>query len=349
MKIATIVGARPQFIKAATVSRLFRNIPDIKEYIIHTGQHYDENMSDIFFTELEIPRPDINLNIGSGSHGKQTGRMLEKIEDVLIKEKPEWVIVYGDTNSTLAGAIAASKLHIKVAHVESGLRSYNKQMPEEINRIVADHVSDILFVPTLHAMQILKTEGLGDKSLLVGDVMYDSFKYYAARTSDEHLPEIIRKKDTEFYLATIHRAENTDNTDRLKKIFTAFSRLDKTVIIPLHPRTRKMIETLTLSDNIKIIEPLGYLGILAALKKCSKVLTDSGGLQKEAFFMKKPCLTLRTETEWVETLNDGWNHVVNDNTELILKTIKMPVPAKQESYYGEGNAAEKIVEFFLKQ
>jgi UDP-N-acetylglucosamine 2-epimerase len=348
MKIVTIVGARPQFIKAATVSRIFRKYPAINEFIIHTGQHYDDNMSAVFFSELDLPQPDVNLNVGSGSHGKQTGQMIEKIEEILAKEKPDWVIVYGDTNSTLAGALAAAKLHIKVAHVEAGLRSYNKHMPEEINRIVADHISDILFVPTQHALDILKSEGLEKNSLLVGDVMFDSFRYFAAKSSDEHLPEIIKKENMKFYLATVHRAENTDNPDRLKNLFTAFSMLDKTVIIPLHPRTRKMIKNLKISDNIKIIEPLGYLSMIAALKKCEKVLTDSGGLQKEAFFMKKPCLTLRSETEWVETLIDGWNYVVDDNINLILETVKIPLPAKQESFYGDGNAAEKIVRFFNK-
>jgi len=349
MKIITIVGARPQFIKAATVSRIFRNYPAVNEYIVHTGQHYDENMSAVFFSELDLPQPHINLNVGSGSHGKQTGQMLEKIEEILVKEKPDWVIVYGDTNSTLAGALAAAKLHIKVAHVEAGLRSYNKQMPEEINRVVTDHVSDVLFVPTQNAMEILRKEGLERKSLLVGDVMYDSFRFYAAKTSSEHLPEIIRKEKAGFYLATIHRAENTDNPDRLKNLFTAFSQLDKIVVIPLHPRTRKMIKNLKISDNIKIIEPLGYLAMIAALDKCEKVLTDSGGLQKEAFFMKKPCLTLRSETEWVETLVDGWNHVVDDNIDLILEAIKFPVPVKQESFYGEGNAAEKIVKLLIEK
>jgi len=241
MKIATIIGARPQFIKSATISRIFRNYNDINEIIIHTGQHYDENMSEIFFNELKIPKPNYNLEVGSESHGKQTAMMLEKIEAILLKEKPDWVLVYGDTNSTIAGALAATKLHIKIAHVEAGLRSFNRKMPEEINRIATDHISDILFVPTQNAMNLLANEGIVERAVLVGDVMYDAILYNQKLADEKYKLSDITNLNN-FYLGTIHRPSNTDNLVRLQYIFSAFSELDLPIILPLHPRTQKIIK-----------------------------------------------------------------------------------------------------------
>lgn len=345
LKLVTIIGARPQFIKAATFSREIASYTDIKEIIVHTGQHYDVNMSDIFFDELKIPKPDYNIGIGSFSHGKQTGRMLEKIEEILLMEKPDWVMVYGDTNSTLAGALAATKLHIKTAHVEAGLRSHNRAMPEEINRVLTDHTSDLLFAPTYNAMKILEQEGLKERAIFSGDVMYDSIIYYkklaAAKYSlDDIVPEI---QAQHYYLATIHRAENTDDPDRLQNIFTALSELDLSVLLPLHPRTKKCLKNIVFSENIKMIEPVGYLKMLILLDGCTKVFTDSGGLQKEAYFMQKPCITLRNETEWIETLEGGWNFVVGDNPDLIKEKTMNATYGRQQKLFGDGNAVEKMI------
>ncbi|MBN2214149.1 MAG: UDP-N-acetylglucosamine 2-epimerase (non-hydrolyzing) [Bacteroidales bacterium] len=346
MKIVTIVGARPQFIKAAAFSRELKNHPGITEIYVHTGQHYDTYMSDIFFNELKIPSPRYNLEVGSETHGKQTALMIERIESVLLKEKPDWTLVIGDTNSTIAGALAAAKLTIKVAHIEAGLRSYNRAMPEEINRIVTDHISDLLFAPTLNAMNILRHEGLGKKAVLTGDIMFDSLKYYETLLEKENKNNR-KKPDQPFYLATIHRPENTDNTDRLRNIFKAFSMIQCTLILPLHPRTKKSLTGIPVPDNVKIIEPTGYIDLLLLLKHCEKVLTDSGGLQKEAFFMKKPCITLRNETEWIETLIDGWNYTVGDNIADILEKVNAKTPEKQTNYFGEGNAASKIIQYLI--
>lgn len=341
MKIVNIVGARPQFIKAAVLSRLIKKEQNISEIIVHTGQHYDKNMSDIFFTELDIPKPNYNLEVGSGLHGEQTANILKKTEQVLIKEKPDWVLVYGDTNSTVAGALAASKLHIPVAHVEAGLRSFNRKMPEEINRIATDHISDILFAPTQTAMNLLKKEGLKQKSILTGDIMYDSVLFYKQKSIEKYKNKSLPISD--FYLATIHRQENTDDKDRLQQIFFALSELNKTVIMPLHPRTKKMINEIKYNENIKIIEPVGYLELLHLLSNCTKVFTDSGGLQKEAFFLNKPCITLRDETEWVETLENGWNYIVGADANKILNTAKYPVPKTKQNLFGNGNAGEIIL------
>lgn len=346
MKIATIIGARPQFIKAAVLSREIKSKADIEDIIIHTGQHYDENMSSIFFDELEIPKPKYNLEVGSGLHGQQTGKMLEKIEQVLLNEKPDWVLVYGDTNSTVAGALAASKLHIPLAHVEAGLRSFNRKMPEEINRIATDHISDILFAPTQTAVDILEKEGLNQKTVLSGDVMYDSVLFYKDKAlnkySQNNLPF------DAYYLATIHRQENTDDPARLQSIFTALSDTDKPVVLPLHPRTKKLLTGIKYSNNIKIIDPVGYLELLFLLNHSSKVLTDSGGLQKEAFFMDKPCITMRDETEWVETLQNGWNYIVGANTKLILSKLNMSNPTKKDNHFGDGMAGKKILEKLIE-
>lgn len=349
MKIATIVGARPQFIKAATVSRIISNSPGVKEIIIHTGQHYDENMSDVFFDELKIPKPQYNLGVGSATHGKQTAHMLEGIEEVLVKEKPDWLIVYGDTNSTIAGALAASKLHIPVAHIEAGLRSYNRRMPEEINRISTDHISDILFAPTQNALAILKHEGLETRSVFSGDVMYDSILYFKEMSREKvKLSRIAAVEPGKYYLATIHRQENTDDIKRLQQIFLAFSELDLPVIIPLHPRTRNILDDVTFRSNVKIISPVGYLDMVGLLSNCLKVFTDSGGLQKEAYFLKKPCITLRDETEWIETLEGNWNVVVGADKEKILERVPLNKFDTQKDYFGDGHAAEKIIGKLLK-
>ncbi len=347
MKIATIVGARPQFIKAAVLSRVIKQHSEIKEIIIHTGQHYDNNMSEIFFKELEIPAPDYNLEVGSGLHGEQTGKMLERIEKVLLEEKPDWVLVYGDTNSTVAGSLAASKLHIPIAHVEAGLRSFNRKMPEEINRIATDHISDLLFAPTQNAMNLLKKEGLEATSILSGDVMYDSVLYYKEKALNKYHRDDLPFK--EYYLATIHRQENTDDKKRLQNIFTAFSELDKPVILPLHPRTKKLLSEIKYSGNIKIIEPVGYLELLFLLNHSTKVLTDSGGLQKEAFFMDKPCITFRDETEWIETLENGWNYVVGADKHAIIEKTKRIKPTAKGNPFGDGRAGEKILDFLTKR
>ena len=344
MKIVTIVGARPQFIKAATISRIIRNHKDIQELIVHTGQHYDKNMSDVFFRELDIPKPHINLEVGSGLHGKQTALMLEGIENILIQEQPDWVLVYGDTNSTVAGALAASKLHIRIAHVEAGLRSFNRAMPEEINRIATDHISDCLFAPTQNAMNLLAKEGLANRSVFSGDVMYDSILHYKDIASKNiSLSNIIDIEPGKYFLATIHRQENTDNLKNLQQIFLSFSGLDLPVVIPLHPRTLKYMDEVPHRSNIIIINPVGYLEMITLLSNCHKVLTDSGGLQKEAFFLKKPCITLREETEWIETLEDNWNFTVGTDRQKIVEKIGVHHFGEQKQFFGDGKAAERIV------
>ncbi|WP_297890101.1 UDP-N-acetylglucosamine 2-epimerase (non-hydrolyzing) [Sulfurihydrogenibium sp.] len=357
MKILTVLGARPQFIKAAVVSREIKKHPDIKEIIIHTGQHYDINMSDIFFEQMQIPKPDYYLGINGKSHGAMTGQMMEKIEEVAIKENPDWILVYGDTNSTLAGALVASKLHIKLAHVEAGLRSFNMKMPEEINRILTDRVSNLLFCPTDTAVENLKKEGFDNfpyaKIVKVGDVMYDAYLYYRQFAKK---PENV-KVEKDFALCTIHRAENTDNTDRLKNILEALKEIaeDLQVILPLHPRTKKIIESKNINvDNIAIIEPVGYFEMLWLLENCRFVLTDSGGLQKEAFFAKKPCITLREETEWVELVNVGVNKLVGADKEKIVSIAKgideyfNDFNSVVSDLYGDGKSGEKIVECLVR-
>jgi UDP-GlcNAc3NAcA epimerase len=346
MKIVSIIGARPQFIKAAVVSKEIIKTDGIEDVLVHTGQHYDENMSKVFFDELEIPKPDYNLSVGSASHAIQTGEMLIKIEEVLLAEKPDWVLVYGDTNSTIAGGLAAAKLQIKIAHVEAGLRSFNRLMPEEINRITTDRISDLLLVPSLNAMRLLENEGLKENSLFVGDVMFDSILFYQKMAEQKFsISDITNEK--EFYLATVHRAENTDDKDRLQNIFSAFSEMGKPVILPLHPRTKSKLEGIQFNDNIKIIEPVSYLEMILLLKNSSKVLTDSGGLQKEAYFMQKPCITLRDETEWIETLNGNWNFIVGTDRNLIIEKISVNTFDEQGEYYGDGKAGEKIVKALL--
>jgi len=361
VKIVTIVGARPQFIKAAAVSRVLRKTQEVREILVHTGQHYDANMSEVFFEELEIPRPDYNLGIGSATHGAQTGRMLEAIEEVLFKEKPDWVLVYGDTNSTLAGALAAVKLHILVAHIEAGLRSFNRLMPEEINRVLTDHASDILFAPTQTAVENLRREGISEEQIqLVGDVMYDAALYYGKKA--ERQSQILNRlelKPKEYILATIHRAENTDDPQRLHAIFEGFAEVAQEikVVLPLHPRTRAALVQVGLYDkvvrNISLIEPVGYLDMVMLEKNARLIATDSGGVQKEAFFYRVPCLTLREETEWIELVNLGWNRVVPPfSADVVSDAIKSSLKhfeGVEGSPYGDGQSAAKITQCLVER
>ncbi|MBW2568668.1 MAG: UDP-N-acetylglucosamine 2-epimerase (non-hydrolyzing) [Deltaproteobacteria bacterium] len=375
MKIATIIGARPQFIKAAPVNRaiaeynrLAFHSSRITEVIIHTGQHFDADMSDVFFKELNIPKPGYNLGINSANHGAMTGRMLEKIEEILIKEKPDWVLVYGDTNSTLAGALAAVKLHIPIAHVEAGLRSFNRDMPEEHNRVLTDHCSDILFCPTETAVKNLKNEGFtnivtNSSPLIpnpyslplvtnVGDTMYDAVLQFS---------EIARKQSTiledlgltskQYLLATVHRPYNTDIPENLQSILSAFLEIDEPIIFPVHPRTRQKLTGLTAHQvkNLNCISPVGYLDMLMLEKNARVILTDSGGMQKEAYWFGVPCVTLRDETEWVETVEAGWNVVAGVNNTEIARAVKEGnVPMVQPQIFGDGQAAQRIVETLTK-
>ena len=345
MKIVTILGARPQFIKAGTVSREIAKYNVIEEVIVHTGQHYDANMSDVFFNEMHIPKPNYFLGIGGKSHGAMTGQMIEKIEEVLLVEKPDWVIVYGDTNSTLAGAIVASKLHIKLAHIEAGLRSFNMKMPEEVNRILTDRVSNILFCPTNTSVENLENEGFNNFECTIvksGDVMQDGAMFYK-NLSRKPLCTI----DAHYVLSTIHRAENTDNIERLTSIIEALNEInrDKQVILPLHPRTKKMIEEHKLQINFTLIEPVGYLEMVWLIEHCDMVMTDSGGLQKEAFFFKKPCITLRDETEWMELITNGFNILVGSDKDKIIERYRHYHfnNSFNLNLYGNGIASTKIV------
>ena len=346
MKIITVIGARPQFIKAAAVSNKLRK--NHEEVLVHTGQHYDNNMSDIFFDELGIPKPNYNLNIGSGNHGYQTGNMLIELESLYLKEKPDLVLVYGDTNSTLAGALAASKLLIPVAHIEAGLRSFNMKMPEEQNRVLTDHISKYLFAPTDTAIKNLKNENITENVFNTGDVMFDAIKLFkekALETSTVLIDNNI--SPNEYILSTIHRAENTNDINRLKNIINALNECEKNIVLPLHPRTHKFIKDygLTINDNIKIIAPVGYLDMINLENNSQKIVTDSGGVQKEAYFLQKPCITMRDETEWIETVENGWNTIVGSNKEKILDAIINFNPkGEQKMVFGYGNAADIISE-----
>lgn len=351
MKILTIIGARPQFIKAAMVSRAIANHNSqninskIVEEIIHTGQHYDTNMSDIFFKEMGIPEPAVNLNINGGSHGEMTGKMLAAIESEIQIRKPDWVLVYGDTNSTLAGALAAAKLHIPVAHVEAGLRSFNRQMPEEINRVLTDHISALLFCPTKAAVVNLTNEGITKGVHHVGDVMYDAAIVFAELSDAKStILQELNLISKEFILATVHRAENTDDQTRLNNILAAFEQLDKPVIFPIHPRTRQKISNFK-SNNIRFIEPLSFLDMVQLEKNSYCILTDSGGVQKEAYFHGVPCVTLRDETEWIETVDAGWNKVVGADTERICEAVRMVKTGLLIHEYGNGQTSEAIIKF----
>lgn len=352
-KIVTIVGARPQFIKAAMVSRALKT-KGFSEVIVHTGQHFDKNMSEVFFEEMEIPHPDYNLEIQGLSHGAMTGRMMESIEDVLLKEKPDRVMVFGDTNSTLAGALAAAKLNIPVAHVEAGLRSFNNRMPEEINRILTDRISSVLFCPTDVAVANLQKEGFDHFDCQIvknGDVMQDAALYYAAKSDDRST--ILKNLDLEgkpFVLATVHRQENTDNPERIQAIFDSLNEIhrDKEVVMPLHPRTKQIIENLGIEPAFRVIDPVGYFDMLQLLKNCQLVFTDSGGLQKEAFFFAKHCITLRDETEWTELVDGGFNWLAGSDGKRILDAYRS-MSAKQSDFsvnlYGDGEASKVIADF----
>lgn len=354
MKIVTVVGARPQFIKAAAVSRKLRE--EHQEVMIHTGQHYDPNMSEIFFEELKIPHPDINLGVGSGSHAKQTAEMLVGVESILLKESPDYLMVYGDTNSTLAGALAASKLHIPVIHVEAGLRSYNMLMPEEQNRVLTDHISSLLLCPTNQAVDNLEKEGITKGVHNIGDVMCDAVLFYSGLMEQfdrtyyfDRVKSLYEETDQvqAWYLATIHRAENTDDAGKIERILNAFEAMDEKVIFPVHPRTRHFIDGLYQEHqykNILFIEPVGYLDMLYFAKNAKKVVTDSGGLQKEAYILNTPCVTVRDQTEWVETLKGGFNVLTRPDTEEILDKVNHvnPDQSMRSMYYGEGDAAEKL-------
>jgi UDP-GlcNAc3NAcA epimerase len=348
-KIVTILGARPQFIKAAAVSSVFADF--FEEIIVHTGQHYDANMSDVFFDELGIPHPKYHLNVGSGSHGAMTGAMLVAIEEVLMEEEPDYVMVYGDTNSTLAGALAASKLLIPVIHVEAGLRSFNMAMPEEQNRILTDHISNLLFVPTQTAIDNLVREGITKGVHYVGDVMFDGILHFSKIAAEKS--EILAQlgvSENEYLLCTIHRAENTNDISRLKGIVKGLNDSKEQIILPLHPRTQKYLNDyeISLGENIRLIEPIGYLDMVRLETGAKKIVTDSGGVQKEAFFLGKPCITMRDETEWVETVENGWNVIVGANAEKITQAINSFDPkVERKNYFGNGTAALQMADLIL--
>jgi UDP-GlcNAc3NAcA epimerase len=384
MKIVTVVGARPQFVKAAAVRRAIaaqikassrgrrgRSKKAVQEVLVHTGQHYDYGMDGVFFEELELPKPDHHLGVGSGSHAQQTALMLEGIEAVLQREKPDAVMVYGDTNSTLAGALTAAKSHIPVAHVEAGLRSFNRSMPEETNRLLTDHLSTLLFCPTRQSVQNLRSEGIKDGKGIrvkrVGDVMYDSILYYSQRAEERssilqqlglassHGRSPSSARAPNYYLGTLHRAENTDDPKRLKSILRALKEIGKEtpVVLPLHPRTRKMMKAVHLlkeTRGIQWIDPVSYLDMLQLEKHAKAILTDSGGVQKEAYWLGVPCFTLREETEWVEIVHSGWNVLVGAETERIVEEVRRLSERKhpkKTGIFGDGRASEKIVRMLV--
>ena len=352
MKILTVLGARPQFVKAAVLSRVISEKNEVDEVIVHTGQHYDKNMSDLFFDEMEIPKPKYNLNINGLSHGAMTGQMLEKIEEIIVIEKPDVLVVYGDTNSTIAGALAAKKLGVKVVHIEAGLRSYNMAMPEEVNRILTDRISDLLLCPTKSAIDNLEKEGYNNietKVVRSGDIMKDAVDYYSIKSEEKST--VISKyelKSQDFVLVTIHRQENTDDISRLKSIFIAFDEIQNNgtqVVLPLHPRTKAILEKNNIETDILIIDPVGYFDMLELLKNCKLVVTDSGGLQKEAFFNKKHCVIVRDETEWVELVENGFAEIVGSDSKRIVSAFEK-FAQKQSNFeidlYGEGRVGERI-------
>jgi UDP-GlcNAc3NAcA epimerase len=355
-KILTIVGARPQFIKAAALSRQLAT-QGLKEVLVHTGQHFDDNMAEIFFRQMDIPKPKYNLGIHSLSHGAMTGRMLEEIEKVLLVEKPDVVVVFGDTNSTLAGALAASKLHIPVAHVEAGLRSFNMKMPEEVNRILTDRISDLLFCPTQTAVDNLMKEGFahfGNHIENVGDVMFDVALYYSRFSKERStLSDETLKSEKPVVLVTLHRQENTDNLERMGSIVHALNELSKdfNIVLPLHPRTKKIIEENNVRLDFQPIDPVGYFDMIELLKTCAFVISDSGGLQKEAFFFEKQCLIIRDETEWTELVGLGYNHLVGTDANMILEMARK-VAGRSISFdhkpFGDGNAAAKIAAYLKR-
>lgn len=351
MKVTTIVGTRPEFIQIGPLTKSLRNMGHT-EILVNTGQHYDDNMAQIFFRELDLPQPDVNLNVGSGSHAQQTGQMMMRVEDILLKDKPDFVTVYGDTNSTVAGALVASKLHIPVVHVESGLRSFDRKMPEEVNRVITDHISQILFAPTDKAIQNLANEGITDGVCNVGDVRVDVLHDLQAK-AEAHLVDLQKRLDipvaSDFVLATIHRAENTDNQTRLHNIIQIINELQFPVVLPVHPRLRKMMaqQQLEFSDSVYAIEPVGFVDMVTLLHACKIVVTDSGGLQKESYMMKRPTITLRDSTEWVETVDSGWNRLCEPEPaafEQALSEVLADPPATHPSHYGEYGVGQRMVQ-----
>ena len=346
MRVLSVVGARPQFVKAALLSAEFSR-RGIEEVLVHTGQHYDRVMSDVFFEQLQIPEPKYNLEVGSGLHGAQTGEMLKRLEPIVIEESPDWLLVYGDTNSTMAGALVAAKLHVPVAHVEAGLRSFNREMPEEVNRIVADHVADLLLVPNGAAATQLASEGISNGVRIVGDLMVDLALRVAAQLP-EHPPilEKLQLRAREYFVATIHRASNTDDRETFCRLLEGLRGVGLPVVFPVHPRTRGIAqqEGAGVDDNIILIDPLPYMEMMALVSRSGAVFTDSGGLQKEAFVMKVPCVTLREETEWLETLEDGWNVLAGSDPQKIVAASKRITPMRQGAPYGDGHAAQNIVD-----
>jgi UDP-GlcNAc3NAcA epimerase len=357
MKIVTVVGARPQFVKAATVSAAIveqrKRGANLEEVLVHTGQHYDPNMSQVFFDQLEVPRPKYNLAVGSGSHGAMTGKMLGAVEQIIVDEAPDWLLVYGDTNSTLAGALAAAKLHVPVCHVEAGLRSFDKRMPEEVNRILTDHVSELLLCPTRTAVSNLKNEGVTRGVHHVGDVMYDAaLMFTKVAESPEHVLARYGLEPKRFRLATVHRAENTDDPQRLEGILSALASLAEPscpVLLPLHPRTRATLKSrglLALVERnaaLRLVEPVPFLDMIVLEKQAQLILTDSGGVQKEAYFHRVPCVTLRDDTEWVETIEAGWNQLVGADRARIEAAVLSAAPGRPIDEYGDGDAAAKVV------
>ncbi|MBZ0276570.1 MAG: UDP-N-acetylglucosamine 2-epimerase (non-hydrolyzing) [Anaerolineae bacterium] len=345
----TVVGARPQFIKASPVSKALRQA-GIDEFLVHTGQHYDHNMSGIFFKDMNIPEPDVNLNTGSGSHAQQTAHMLVGLENLMQEHKPDCILVYGDTNSTLAGALAAVKLNIPVAHIEAGLRSFNRTMPEEHNRVLTDHCADMLFCPTQTAVDLLAREGITERVFLVGDTMYDALLEFVniAEQRSTMLNQLnIRPQD--YLLVTVHRPYNTDVPDHMAAILSVLAGCGENVVFPVHPRTRALLPEITLPPQVRLIDPVGYLDMLWLEKNARMILTDSGGIQKEAYFLKVPCITLRPETEWIETLQGGWNVLTGTDTERIFAALRAPRPqAEPQPVFGDGHAAERIIAALAK-
>lgn len=343
MNIMTVVGARPEFIQAAPVCKAIRQ-SGYTEMLVHTGQHYDYNMSDVFFAELDVPQPNYNLGVGSGSHGLQTGQMLIRLEELMQQAQPDYVLVYGDTNSTVAAAMAAAKLHIPVAHIEAGLRSYDRRMPEEINRVMTDHLSSILFAPTSIAVSNLKREGITSGVHHVGDVRVDLLAGLVARARAVW-SAFINDLPPTFALATIHRASNTDDQLRLAAIVQAFNRLEIPVVLPVHPRLKKMLEVhhLAFDANVRVIEPVGFLAMIALLDACALVITDSGGLQKEAYMLRRPTITLRDTTEWMETVEAGWNRLCEPlDLREVLYVVRKDIPEEHPDYYGAPGVSERI-------
>lgn len=353
MKLLLVIGTRPNFIKVAPLVEEFKKYRKIKSILVHTGQHYDYEMSQVFFRDFNIPKPNYNLGVGSFSHACQMAKVIEKLERVVLKEKPDKIMVFGDVNSTLAGALVAAKLDIPVAHVEAGLRSYDKAMPEEINRLLTDHVSELLFCPTENAVKNLRKEGI-KKGLAynVGDIMYDALLGARNKIKKSKILKKLNLTPKSYILMTVHRASNTDNLENLKKIIIAVGKSREKIIFPIHPRTRKQLKKIKLSkfENLEIIKPVSYLDMLALEKDAKKILTDSGGIQKEAYWLKVPCITLRKETEWIETVKDGWNILTGVNEAKILKAIKTFNPnKKQKNYFGKGDTAKKIIKIILQK